>query len=578
MGVEMKDRVPLVVSISLVVLSQCYFFFKPDYFLDGAILLAAGVVAFGILIRSIEKAPCHSNDIRAERISGRISRIGKRFWRKGLVLLSVFLSFWAGLRSLEGGDSSFDELAIWLAAMGLILLSFHRPRSGLSESAMSGPIPWAEIAVVSGVVFVGLLLRTMFLTDIPRNISGDSGTVGCWALDFLEGRRTNLFATGWFAVPTMGFYAKAVAMKVFGSGVLGLRVFSALVGTLALVTNYLLFRGLFGRAVAQIALILLATHDLHIHYSRVGIHHIVDTLLYGCALFCLLIAFREGREMWFVAAGLVAGLGWYFYFGARIIPLVFGLALLHTAFTSKLSARKFLVHSGLIALGFLVAAMPLLVYYHTQPEALFSRFNQVGIFQSGWLSQATQSTGQSEVVVILEQFKKAFFSISYYADRSFHYYPERPFLGFVASIFFVLGTVVSVIKLREKSYFWVLGSLVLILTFGAALLENPPQSQRLVLLAPVLAALVSIGIVHFSGLLAASVKLSKRTAGGISLACALWIGVSSVWFYFFEFTPRRTYGNPTAYIATEMARFINSQESIEEVVFFGAPFMYGDFG
>jgi len=252
--------------------------------------------------------------------------------------------------------------------------------------------------------------------------------------------------------------------------------------------------------------------------------------------------------------------------------------LLHTAFTSKLSARKFLVHSGLIALGFLVAAMPLLVYYHTQPEALFSRFNQVGIFQSGWLSQATQSTGQSEVVVILEQFKKAFFSISYYADRSFHYYPERPFLGFVASIFFVLGTVVSVIKLREKCYFWVLGSLVLILTFGAALLENPPQSQRLVLLAPVLAALVSIGIVHFSGLLAASVKLSKRTAGGISLACALWIGVSSVWFYFFEFTPRRTYGNPTAYIATEMARFINSQESIEEVVFFGAPFMYGDFG
>jgi 4-amino-4-deoxy-L-arabinose transferase-like glycosyltransferase len=115
----------------------------------------------------------------------------------------------------------------------------------------------------------------------------------------------------------MGFFAQALAMKVFGSGVLGLRIFSALAGTLALVTNYLLFRGFFGMRVAQTALILLATYDLHIHYSRVGIHHVVDTVLYGGALFCLLIAIREGREIWFVGAGLVAGLGWYFYFGAR---------------------------------------------------------------------------------------------------------------------------------------------------------------------------------------------------------------------------------------------------------------------
>jgi len=477
----MKDRILLLVSITLVVLSQYYFSFKPDYFLDGVILLVAGVIAFGILIRRSERASRPSSDNRAERMHDRISRVGKRFWRRGLVLLSVFLSFWAGLRSLKGGDSYIDELVIWLTAMGLILLSFHRPRSDSSETIVPRPMPWAEIAIVSGIVFVGLLLRTIFLTEIPKNISGDSGTVGCWALDFLEGRRQNVFATGWFAVPTMGFFAKAVAMKVFGSGVLGLRIFSALVGTLALVTNYLLFRGLFGRAVAQMALILLATHDLHVHYSRVGIHHIVDTVLYGSALFCLLIAIREGREIWFVAAGLVTGLGWYFYFGARIIPLIFGLALLHSAFTSKLSARKFLVHSGLIALGFLVSAMPILVYYHTQPEALFSRFNQVGIFQSGWLSQTTHNTGQSEVVLILEQFKKAFFSISYYADRSFHYYPERPFLGFFASIFFVLGTVVSLMKLRERSYFWVLGSLVLVLTFGAALLTNPPESQRLVI-------------------------------------------------------------------------------------------------
>jgi hypothetical protein len=243
-----------------------------------------------------------------------------------------------------------------------------------------------------------------------------------------------------------------------------------------------------------------------------------------------------------------------------------------------LAARRFLVNVALITLGFLVAVMPILIYYYTQPEALFSRFNQVGIFQSGWLLQAAQDTGESEAVLILRQFKKAFLSIFHYADRSFHYYPERPFLGFIASIFFVLGTVFSLIKSRDKPYFWMLGSLLLILTFGAALLENPSQSQRLVMLAPVLAVLVSIGIVRFSGFLESSSRLGKRIARGISFACVAWIAGSSVWFYFVEYTPRRTYGNPTAYIATEMARFIKKQDSVNEVVFIGAPFMYGDFG
>jgi hypothetical protein len=200
----MRDRILFLTSIPLVVLSQYYFFFKPDYLLDAVLLLVAGGVAFALLVRRCGGPDPLPSDNRTEVARGHIPRIKKRRWREAAVVLSVSLAVWAGLRSLKGGATYVDELALWLMAMGLVLIGFHQPRSAQLTNRVPRALPWAEIAVVSVIVVAGLLLRTIFLTEIPRNISGDGGTFGCWAVDFVEGRRTNVFATGWFAVPTMG--------------------------------------------------------------------------------------------------------------------------------------------------------------------------------------------------------------------------------------------------------------------------------------------------------------------------------------------------------------------------------------
>jgi hypothetical protein len=50
-------------------------------------------------------------------------------------------------------------------------------------------------------------------------------------------------------------------------------------------------------------------------------------------------------------------------------------------------------------------------------------------------------------------------------------------------------------------------------------------------------------------------------------------------FYFGIYTPRRTYGNPTAESATELSRFVLSHPLPGSTVyFFGPPYLYWEFG
>jgi hypothetical protein len=67
------------------------------------------------------------------------------------------------------------------------------------------------------------------------------------------------------------------------------------------------------------------------------------------------------------------------------------------------------------------------------------------------------------------------------------------------------------------------------------------------------------------------------------------IAVLNLHYYFAVYTPTRVYGNPTAEVATELGRYLAQQDDDADnkhpcvgcsirVYFYGAPFMYWDFG
>jgi len=207
----------------------------------------------------------------------------------------------------------------------------------------------------------------------------------------------------------------------------------------------------------------------------------------------------------------------------------------------------------------------------------------------------------------LEQFWKAVTAFHYTPDPTFWYYPEAPLVDFVLGALMLVGIVATCLRWRWPSrgltLLWFWSTLVM----AWFLTENPPSSQRGLLLMPAVALLVAWGVDGMWTVLRSThrhfaqdktVTQAFQPAEGVAqtsppagqaLLPYLWRGVAlmllalfiilNTTFYFAIYTPRRVYGNPTAQIATEFVRF-NATNPLPgaTVYFFGPPFLYWDFG
>jgi 4-amino-4-deoxy-L-arabinose transferase-like glycosyltransferase len=462
--------------------------------------------------------------------------------------------------------------------------------------------------LVSALLVVGLLLRIWDLEHIPANLSGDEGTQGLWAVDALEGRLRNPFATGWFTVPTMSFFAQAASLRLFGDNVTGLRTLSALVGTATLIFTYLLARRSLGRRSALLGLAVLTFNHYHIHFSRLGSNQIADPLFMTLTLWLLLVGLQRAAAVpemqqdersdgdslpvtpkpthqqpttnsaiWFLAAGLIMGMSWYGYFGSRVILLTVVAFLGWQATTERGFLRR---HAHLLALMTLIAVMaasPLLFHYAKQPENFTARFNQVNFFH--WLeNELARPEHDSTLGLVLRQVWRSISAFNHTLDPTFWYRAQIPLLDFVSGIFFVLGLAFAITQWRRPGVRLVLIWFGLTLLFGWVLTENPPSSMRAVIVAPAVAMLAALGLEKVLALVHQAIGGSKTQLNFIGLMLLAIIAALNVRYYFFVYTPTRVYGNPNAETGTVLARYLRDRDDRPFVYFYGPPFLYYDFG
>jgi hypothetical protein len=268
-------------------------------------------------------------------------------------------------------------------------------------------------------------------------------------------------------------------------------------------------------------------------------------------------------------------MGWYAYFGARWVGILMGLFLVWRFLVEP----RFLVRHRrgltLMVLGALVGLLPLLMWYVAHPVDLVSRYKAVSIFSSGWLSREVELSGKSRFALLWTQWVKAATAFHYTRDPTFWYHPQAPLVDFITGALMLVGMVEAIRHWRWPSrgltllWFWP----TLIMAWGMT--ENPPSSQRGLLLMPAVAFLVAWGLL-------ALWRLASRASGlmrSLVLACLLVSVIWNVYFYFRVYTPRRVYGNPTSETATEFARFSERRPLAgARIYFFGAPVIYWDFG
>ena len=469
-------------------------------------------------------------------------------------------------------DQDFGGLVlIWFAALVAFVVSVTLPL--FRERSLAPKLSTTERRLLVVLLLCAGLLRGVQLGQIPVNLGGDEGTQLAVALTLMARPMDNPFATGWYSVPTMSFLAYGVAMRLFGATVAGGRALSAIAGTLTVLTTFLLGRTLGGRRVGWVSAAILAFSAYHIHFSRLASNQIADPLVVTIVLWLVLSGLQavpDGRYarggalpwtlMWGLA-GVVAGLGWYAYFGARWVTILVALVLGWRALVMPSFMRRHWQGLLLFAAGWLMAVLPLLGWYSIYPSPLTERVNVVNIFASGWLAREVGITGKPSWVLLLDQAWRAVTAFHLTPDRTFWYFPDRPLLDAITGALLLVGLVEAVLNLRWPS------RALCLLWFGSTLVmawvltESPPSSQRGLLMMPAVAILASWGL----ELLASQMMSSSRhrqpgmpvpqVVTAATTFVIVTIAVANAIFYFGEYTPRRIYGNPTAEIATAFARY-----------------------
>jgi 4-amino-4-deoxy-L-arabinose transferase-like glycosyltransferase len=476
-------------------------------------------------------------------------------------------------------DRSFQlPVLLWLAAIGLFLggVGGWPVVEWQAWQQINGRVIW----LVSGLGLLALILRVWRLDTIPFALTGDEASQGLEAVRVLSGSLRNPFSTGWLGVPTMSFFFNSPTIQLLGRTAAALRLPWALVGSATVVFAFLLVRRLKGLPMAVLTAVLLAVYHYHIHFSRLGSNQIADPFFLTVALWLLFVGLDEKRPFAWALSGVVTGLAFYFYAGARLTPVVITAVL---AYLSIRQPRIFWQENGrglaAWAGAFLVTAAPMLQYAVRFPNDFNARLNQVGIFQSGWIYKAMEVRQESMAAVLFDQFQRAFFAFNFYPDRTVWYGLPQPLLDPFFGAIFLIGLGYGTVRLLGKkadvrlaamaAWWW--GGLLA----GGMLTESPPSSQRLITLAVPTVFFVALAWSEIAAFVR-HVVLPRWERPLLVLGVLAFSGIS-LHTYFIDFVPQRLSGGQNAEMATTIAPMLNELKDNHRIVFVGAPWMYWDF-
>jgi len=418
-------------------------------------------------------------------------------------------------------------MVCWLAALAGLLLVARRSDSTLPADNRPSFANGGEIGMFLFIFGLTALLRLWNLSEIPPTIHGDSAECAIRGLEILRGTAGDVFAlSDWYFTPYPAHLPYTASFALVGTTVLGLRLPSALVGTLCMIPLYFLVRGWLGRRAAQIATTLFALSHAAIHFSRIGLWNIQALFLELVAFAFLAATFRKGSTLLASCAGIAAGLGFYTYTGGRLI-LVVSVALL--ALQLLFGPRRRLFHvAGFVAAGFAVAMAPMVFNYITDPDVFEAdRAGSVFAFAESNRAHVESTTGETSPSGILRvqtiRSLKGFFSEG---DHSGQYATDQALTSPVTALLALAGLLIALVRFRDTESRLVLLWAGLGLLFGSILIINPPSHTRLIVLFPVPFIFAALAI---EAMFQRLDRHGGRWMGFVSLAvCVLVIGQAAV--------------------------------------------------
>lgn len=475
------------------------------------------------------------------------------------------------------------SLLAWGASIALALIavaSLPPATANLRHApALFARARWIEWAGIVALFALAFALRVVQNDVIPIAWSGDEGSAGLAAVRIMRGELTNMFGVGWYSFPALFFAIPAAPIALFGQTYGALRLPAAFAGALTVVGLYGWMRSAFGWRVGLAAGLMLACSHYAIQWSRIGLNNIWDGLFVVFVGGLLWRGWRTGERWAYICVGLLVGLSQYFYTGSRALPVIIACWLLSMLICERDQLMRHKANVAALAFIAFVVFLPSGLYFRAHPDQFQAPAVRVSLLRpdwpergGNWFQYIARTTGRSVPEVMLGNLRDAALGLVWLPLRSWYAEAGRPVLLLAPAVLALFGLGWLIVDFRNPNVRYLL--LVLATTIGvAALSESTPAGQRYVAGVVVASACVGLGFALLGRLLAELFRFSNRY-GYLLAACALIAGcIADLNFYFLEFAPFASRGDPNTQIATEVARRILTYPAGSQLYFFGAPRM-----
>jgi hypothetical protein len=257
-------------------------------------------------------------------------------------------------------------------------------------------------------------------------------------------------------------------------------------GAAGIFFTFLMMKNLHDLRLAWITAILMTGYHFAIHYSRIGLNNIWDTIWIPLLVYGFVKGWMERWAGGAVIAGVAIGLSQYFYAGSKIgIFLVIFLVFWYWKEDESVS-RKFGYLGRIVAVS-ICAAAPIIIFALKFPGAYLDRANQVW----GWKPEAIEIiTGEAVNYWkwFWHQLQYSLGTYTIYPDPSGFYGPGVPLLFGIAAVLFIAGIGFAIYQKCWIPLLW----LGLTTFFGGFLLGVANSSSHYVVAIPAICWLVAL--------------------------------------------------------------------------------------
>ncbi len=454
--------------VALILSGAGQFLLKANHILLAIICFILAALIFVFIFR---KQPGPQVDLSSLQPVQNGKWLRKEYITGGGAFLFAALAFWMFTTSIP----SIYPWLLHLISIALLVLSIVWAHGANNkEEEDKKVLSWSrlEILFLLGIFGIGLFMRLYRFDQIPFGTWFDEADNGLNALKIINRPGYLPVYVASTNLPAHFLYLIALSFQILGVSTLAIRAVSVVFGLATIAAGFFVGQELFDRRTGLVLAFLLAVSRWDVNWSRIGMHGITVPFFELLTVGLTLRALRRQRLLDYTLAGLSLGFGLCFYTPLRLFPVVVGLFFLAVWWVRKDFVSLSWPGLTVFALAVIIATVPISQLLITQPDTFLSRMQVTSIF--------TGKTTQEGLKAVAQTTREHFLMFNYQGDRNGrHNLSGAPMLDPISASLLILGTALSLWRIRQPGSFLLIAWLVLMLAPGIFSLDfESPQSLR----------------------------------------------------------------------------------------------------